>query len=73
VVTRQVTPALQAGLEIFHHTADMIGNKDTTSVGAGARYDLNDHFHLLGYLGRGIENAEATDRLNWYASVLFTF
>jgi hypothetical protein len=73
VVTRQVTAAFQAGLEIFHQTAETIGNKDTTSVGAGARYDLNDHFHLLGYLGRGIENAEASDRLNWYASVLFTF
>jgi hypothetical protein len=29
-------------------------------VGACARYDLNDHFHLLGYLGRGIENAQTT-------------
>jgi Putative MetA-pathway of phenol degradation len=73
VVTRQVTSAFQAGLEIFHQTADTIGGEDTTSVGAGGRYDLNDHLHLLGYLGRGIENAEATDRLNWYASVLFTF
>jgi hypothetical protein len=73
VVTNQVATDLQLGLEIFHQTADTIGGQDTTSVGAGVRYDLNDHFHLLGYIGRGIENADETDRLNWYTSVLFTF
>jgi len=45
----------------------------TTSVGAGVKYDLSDNFHLLGYLGRGIQNVEATDRFNWYTAVLFTF
>ena len=29
--------------------------------------------HLLGYVGRGIQNADETDRFNWYTSVLFTF
>jgi Putative MetA-pathway of phenol degradation len=73
VVTNQVRSDLQLGVEIFHQTADTIGGQDTTSVGTGVRYDLNDHFHLLGYVGRGIENVDATDRLNWYTSVLFTF
>lgn len=73
VVTNQVKTDLQLGLEIFHQTADTIGGEDTTSVGAGARYDINDHFHLLGYIGRGVENVDDTDRLNWYTSVLFTF
>jgi hypothetical protein len=73
VVTRQVTSALQVGLEIFHQTPDMRGGEATTSVGAGVRYDLNEHFHLLGYLGRGIQNTDETDRFKWYTSVLFTF
>jgi len=73
VVTDQLRTDLQVGLELFHQTADTIGSEDTTSVGAGVRYDLNGHVHLLGYLGRGIENADATDRINWYTSVLFTF
>jgi hypothetical protein len=73
VVTDQVRTDLQVGWELFHQTADTIGGQDTTSLGAGLRYDLNDHLHLLGYLGRGIENADATDRINWYTSVLFTF
>jgi len=73
VVTRQITSNLQIGLELFHQTPDTQGGLATTSVGAGFRYDLNDNFHLLGYLGRGIQNADATDRYNWYASILFTF
>lgn len=72
-VTNQIRKDLQLGVEIFHQTADTIGGQDTTSVGTGIRYDLNEHFHLLGYIGRGIQNASDTDRLNWYSSVLFTF
>jgi hypothetical protein len=73
VVTRQLTDTLQMGLEIFHQTADTPGGDDTTSAGIGGRYDLTDNFHLLGYVGRGIQNANETDRFNWYSSVLFTF
>jgi hypothetical protein len=73
VITRQIKSDLQVGLEIFHQTAATIGGQDTTSLGTGVRYDINEHFHLLGYVGRGIENANATDRVNWYTSVLFTF
>jgi len=73
VVTRQIVPNLQVGLEIFHQTPDTKGGLPTTSIGAGFHYDLNDTFHILGYLGRGIQNADETDRLNWYAAVLVTF
>jgi Putative MetA-pathway of phenol degradation len=73
VVTRQVTPKLQLGMEIFHQTPDTIGKPSLTSLGAGVRYDLNDNLHLLGYLARGIDNVNQTDQLTWYTSVLFTF
>jgi hypothetical protein len=73
VVTRQITPSLQMGLEVFHQTPDTEGGLATTSLGVGLRYDLNDNFHLLGYLGRGVQNVEQTDQFNWYTSILFTF
>jgi hypothetical protein len=72
-VTRQLTTKLQLGLELFHHTPDTQAGVATTSLGVGARYDLNDNFHLLGYLGRGVQNAGETDQLNWYTSILITF
>jgi hypothetical protein len=73
VVTRKMSSNLQVGLELFHQTSDTRGGLPTTSLGTGVIYDLSEHFHLLGYIGRGIQNADATDRFNWYASVLFTF
>ena len=62
VVTRQITSALQAGLEVFHQTSDTIGGAANSSVGASVRYDLNDHFHRLGDVWRGIQNAQENDR-----------
>jgi hypothetical protein len=73
VLTYQLLPKLQVGAELFHQTADGSGTPATSSVGVGVRYDLNDTYHLLGYVRRGIENANETNQYSWYASVLFTF
>jgi hypothetical protein len=73
VVTYQLLSKLQLGVELFHQTADHIGTPATSSIGIGARYDINDTYHLLGYIRRGIENAAEADQFSWYASVLFTF
>ncbi len=72
-VTRQVLPGLQLGAEIYHETADTGDGEDSTGVGGGVVYDLNEHYHLLAWAGPGIQNADETNRLSWYASVLFTF
>jgi hypothetical protein len=72
-LTRQVLPALQLGAELVHQTATTKGGRDTTGIGFGLRYDLNDTYHLLAYAGPGLQNAATTDRYTWYASILFTF
>lgn len=73
VLARRIRPDIQVGLELFHQTPDTLGGEATTSAGAGVTYDVNKNFHLLGYVGRGIENVEATDRYNWYTALLLTF
>ena len=73
VLTYQLTPKLQIGAELLHQTADSHGAPASSSVGLGWRYDLSNNFHLLGYVRRGVENTQQTDRYSWYASVLFTF
>ena len=72
-MTYQILPNLQLGGEAFHQTADTIGGHANTTLGAGVKYDIDDTFHLLGYFGPTVQNAEETDRYTWYASVLFTF
>jgi hypothetical protein len=73
VLNYQLLPKLQIGGELFHQTADSLGTPASSSLGAGWRYDVTDNYHLLGYVRRGIENTDETDRYSWYASVLFTF
>ncbi len=73
VVTHKLTDNLDLGLELFHQTPNVPGGAQTTSVGLGATYDLNDNYHLMGYVGRGIQDADETDRFNWYTSLLVTF
>jgi hypothetical protein len=80
VLTYQLLPKLQIGAELFHQTAASVSmpattgfSPATTSLGIGWRYDLNENYHLLGYVSRGIENVNETNQVSWYASVLFTF
>jgi hypothetical protein len=73
VVTHQLRPNLQLGAEVATQTADTKNGKSSTRLGAGLRYDLNDHYHLLAYAGPGLQNVAQTGRYTWYASVLWTF
>jgi hypothetical protein len=72
-ITRQVLEKLQLGVEVFHQTSDGSGAPPSTTLGMGARYDLDDHYHLLGYVARGLENVSQTGSWAWYASILFTY
>jgi hypothetical protein len=72
-ITRQVFDDLQLGIDVFHQTSDGNGAPPSTTLGLGARYDLSDHYHLLGYVARGLENVDQTGSWAWYASILFTY
>jgi len=72
-LSRRVLRGLTLGVEIYHQTADTRGGKASSGLGAGFTYDLDDHYHLMGSIGPGIQNAAATDRYSWYTALLFTF
>jgi hypothetical protein len=72
VLTHKFTSKLELGLELFHQTP-AADTPASTSLGLGAVYDLNETFHLLGYVRTGLENRDETDRFGWYGAVLFTF
>ncbi|MBV8977678.1 MAG: transporter [Alphaproteobacteria bacterium] len=72
-VTRQVLPELQLGIEVTHEGAPSRDGRAMSGIGAGLKYDLSAHYHLLAYAGPGLQNAGETQRLAWYSSVLFTF
>ena len=63
---------LQVGAE-FHRATESQGLTASSSIGVGLWYEVDKSFHLLGYIRRGIENTEQTDRYSCYASISFTF
>lgn len=73
VLTYRPVSDLQIGPELFHQGADAEGTPATTGVGFGVIYDLDETYHWLGYIRRGVQNTDETDQFSWYTSVLFTF
>jgi hypothetical protein len=73
VVARRVIPALQLGIELYHQTPDQRGGVQSSGVGFGAIYDLNEHYHLMASAGPGIQNADLSNQTTWYAALLFTY
>jgi hypothetical protein len=73
VLTRKLTEALQLGTEVYYQSADFRGGKAFTGLGAGFTYDLNEHFHLMGSIGPGLQNAAQANLYTWYAALLVTY
>lgn len=72
VLQRKVTDKLSIGGELFRQTAEKIGDRPTSGFNVGAIYDADEHHHLLFSIGRGIENAKATNQLSWYIGLQVT-
>jgi hypothetical protein len=73
VVTHQLRPDLQLGLELVHQSADTKGGKASTALGLGITYELSETYHLLAYANRGLQHAAENTTYSWYAAILFTF
>lgn len=73
VVAWRIIPRLQLGIELYHQTPDQKGGRQSTGVGFGSIYDLNEHYHLMASAGPGIQNADLSNQTTWYAALLFTY
>ncbi|MDE2134943.1 MAG: transporter [Alphaproteobacteria bacterium] len=72
-LAREVLPGLQMGAELYHQGADTRGERATSGIGTSVIYDIGEHYHLMGSIGPGIQNAGETNRYSWYTALLFTF
>jgi len=54
-VQRKITEHFTAGVEIYHESADEVGEPSQTNVGLGVIWDLSDNYHLLAYAGHSVE------------------
>jgi hypothetical protein len=72
VLQRKVTEQLALGLELFHQTPDKIDGLQSTGFNIGGIYDLNDHYHLLVSVGKGLQHAKETNEFSWYVGLQVT-
>lgn len=71
-LTREITPGLRLGGEVFHQSADTKGGRAANRVGLGATYDVNENVHALASVNQLVGPGEEP-RASFYTSVLFTF
>ena len=72
-LVRNVGRRLQLGAEVFHRGADEPGGSPSTELGAGATWDADEHLHLMGSIGPGLQAIGENARTHWYAALLFTW
>jgi hypothetical protein len=69
----QLTKQLAVGTEIFHTTANSDPGRAATGFNVGFVFDFNDHWHMLGSAGHGLQNPSATNRFSYYFGIQNTF
>ena len=55
LLQRQVTDSLSLGAEAFHRTAQETDRDGSTWVNAGAIYDVNETYHVIGSVGHNVQ------------------
>ncbi len=70
-LTRQVTPELQLGIEIFHATPDIAGGNGATGLGIGADCAISEHYHLIASYAPRLQNIDSTSIHTYYVALEF--
>jgi hypothetical protein len=72
-VVRVITDELSLTFDTFHATASKVGLKDQTGFDVGVRYNLTANHHFVVTVGRGLENADATNQFTTFVAYSLTF
>lgn len=65
-VQREISEHLTLGGELFHNTEQAVGEGTSTGFNLGGSYNLDEHNHVLFSAGKGLTNANATNRFSSY-------
>lgn len=71
-ILRQVTDRFQLGGEIYRESREAIDDKGTVGFNAGALYDLNDRFHIVGSAGPEIVGHSYSKAFGYYLAFEWT-
>ena len=65
--------ALTLGGEIFHNSEQVSGEGSSTGFNLGGYYNFDEHNHLLFSAGRGLTNADRTNKFSSYLGYQLTW
>lgn len=68
-LTRQVTPRLNLGLEIYHRGPDARDSAAFTGMNVGVDYQVAPHWSLIGAAGPGLQNTREGGRFAAYVAL----
>ena len=70
---REISEHLTLGGELFHNTEQVSGEGSSTGFNLGGFYNFDEHNHLLFSAGRGLTNAERTNKFSSYVGYQLTW
>jgi len=70
---KDISERLTLGGEVFHSTEQTSGEGSSTGFNVGGYYNFDEHNHLLLTVGRGVTNAERTNRSSSYVGYQWTW
>lgn len=70
---KEISEHLTLGGEIFHNTEQVAGMGSSTGFNLGGSYNFDEHNHLLFSAGKGLTNADATNRFSSYIGYQLTW
>lgn len=73
VLLRRIDERWTLGGELFYNTASRIEARASTGFNFGGYYNLAEGHNLIFTLGSGLRNADATNRLSYYAGYQLQF
>ena len=66
VVTRKLSEEWTLGGEVFHQTSDQVGGRESSGFNLGGYYNFDEGNHLIFTFGRGLQDAEESNRFSYY-------
>jgi hypothetical protein len=63
------TNQLQLGGEVFHETSASIGERGASGFNMGGIYNVNNNYHLLFSMGKGLSNVGSTNQFSGYLAL----
>jgi hypothetical protein len=73
VVMRKIDEKWTLGGELFYNTASQVETRSSTGFNLGGYYNLDEGNNIIFTVGRGVQNADATNRFSYYVGYQLAF